>query len=172
MTSRLGFDGKETWTGGERAQLQWFLTMQRDLILWKVDGLDDEQLQTPHPPSTLTLIGLVKHLTRVERSWLQEDLLGPENVLLPHPNDKWHLEPGETCQGIIDDYVAAVRDSDRITAGISLDSALADPHPMQQGVTLRWALFHMIEEVARHVGQADLIREAIDGAVGQNRWHP
>jgi hypothetical protein len=167
-----GFDGKEDWTGDERAQLQWFLTMQRDLILWKLEGLDDEHLQTPHPPSTLTLIGLVKHLTRVERSWLQEDLLGPDKISVPHPADEWRLEPGETCQGIIDDYIAAIRESDRIVAGTPLDTVLADVHPLQQGVTLRWALFHMIEETARHAGHADLIREAIDGTTGQNRWHP
>lgn len=172
MTSRIGFDGKEDWTGDERAQLHWFLTMQRDLMLWKVEGLDDVQMQTTHPPSTLTLIGLIKHLTRVERSWLQEDLLGPDKVQIPHPKDQWHLEPGETCPGIIDDYIAAIRESDRIVAETPLDTVLADVHPLQQGVTLRWALFHMIEETARHVGQADLIREAIDGAVGQNRWHP
>lgn len=46
---RLDFDGKETWTGDERAQLHWFLTMQRDMMLWKLEGLDDDQLQTPHP---------------------------------------------------------------------------------------------------------------------------
>ena len=167
MISRLGFDGKEDWTGDERAQLQWFLTMQRDLILWKVEGLDHEQLQTPHPPSTLTLIGLVKHLTRVERSWLQEDLLGPARVSVPHPRDEWHLEPGETCAGIIDDYIAAIRESDRIVAEMPLDTVLADVHPLQHGVTLRWALFHMIEETARHAGHMDLIREAIDGEVGE-----
>jgi hypothetical protein len=86
--------------------------------------------------------------------------------------DEWHLEPGETCADIISGYRDAIRKSDEIVAEMSLDTILADPHPLQKGVTLRWALFHMIEETARHVGHADLIRESIDGMVGQNRWHP
>lgn len=166
------FDGKENWTGDEREQLQWFLTMQRDMMLWKLEDLTDEQLQQPHPPSTLTLIGLVKHLTRVERSWLQQDLLGPDVLSYDPPGDQWRLELRETCQGIIDDYRETIRASDEIVARTPLDTVLADPHPLQKGVTLRWTLFHMIEETARHVGHADLIRESIDGQVGQNRWHP
>jgi len=167
-----GFDGTENWTGDERAQLQWFLNMQRDMLLWKVERLSDDQLRQTHPPSALTLIGLVKHLTRVERSWLQQDLLGPGEIRFGDPADEWHLEPGESCADVIDRYRETIRRSDEIVAGLSLDTVLADPHPLQKGVTLRWALFHMIEETARHVGHADLIRESIDGAVGQNRWHP
>lgn len=167
-----GFDGKEDWTGDERAQLHWFLNMQRDILLWKLNGLNDVQLRTPHPPSSVTLIGLVKHLARVERSWLQGDLLGPKAISIEYPADEWHLEPGESCESIIADYRDAIRTSDEIVANTSLDAELVDPHPLQKGVTLRWALFHMIEETARHVGHADMVREAIDGAVGQNRWHP
>jgi hypothetical protein len=152
------FDGKENWTGDEREQLHWFLTMQRDMMLWKLEGLSDQQLQQTHPPSTLTLIGLVKHLTRVEQSWLQQDLLGPEVAKVIMPTDEWHLEPGETCAGVIAAYREAIRQNDEIVAGLPLDTVLADPHPLQAGVTLRWTLFHMIEESARHVGHADLIR--------------
>jgi hypothetical protein len=166
------FDGKENWTGDERAQLQWFLTMQRDMLLWKLEGLNDDQLQQTHPPSTLSLIGLVKHLTRVEQSWLQQDLLGPDVIRFDGPTDQWHLETGETCADIIAGYRDAIRRSDEIVSEMPLDTVLADPHPLQKGVMLRWALFHMIEETARHVGHADLIRESIDGMVGQNLWHP
>ncbi|HWV25458.1 MAG TPA: DinB family protein [Thermomicrobiales bacterium] len=166
------FDGKENWTGDERAQLAWFLTMQRGMLLWKLEGLTCEHLQQMHPPSSLTLIGLVKHLTRVERSWLQQDLLGPDVLSFDHSGDEWHLEDGETCEDVIADYREAIRASDEIVKETPLDTVLVDSHPLQKGVTLRWALFHMIEETARHVGHADLIREAIDGQVGQNRWHP
>jgi hypothetical protein len=165
------FDGKEDWTGDERTQLQWFLTMQRDTMLWKLEGLTGAQLQAPHPPSSLTLIGLIKHLTRVERSWLQQDLLGSDALRFEFPRDEWHLEGTETPDSIIADYLEAIRRSDEIVARTALDTKLVDPHPLQDGVNLRWALFHMIEETARHVGHADLIRESIDGAVGQNRCH-
>lgn len=158
--------------GEEKELLMLFLQNQRDIILWKVDGLSCEQLQHLHPPSSLTLIGLVKHLTRVERSWLQADLLGSD-VLRRNPvANQWALEPGETCDEIIADYRAACAENDGIVAELSLDTVLVDPHPLQAGVTLRWALLHMIEETARHLGHADLIRESIDGMTGQNPRFP
>lgn len=166
------FDYKEDFTANGREMLEWFLDYQRHTLLWKIEGLDDEQLQRQHAPSTLTLIGIVKHLTRVERYWLQQDLLGPDRLSLPDSTDPWNLEPGETCAHIVADYRAAIRESDRIVAEHDLDAVLVDPHPDQTGVTLRWALHHMIEETARHLGHADLIREAIDGSRGQNRVHP
>lgn len=159
-------------SGGEKELLMLFLQNQRDTLLWKVRGSSDEQLQRAHPPSTLTLIGIVKHLTRVEGSWLQEDLLGPAVAPVHHPADEWHLEPGETCEEIIEGYLRACTRSDEIVRDLPLDTVLVDPHPLQAGVTLRWTLMHMIEETARHLGQADLIRESIDGMVGQNERFP
>lgn len=159
-------------SGGEKDLLILFLNNQRDILLWKLSGLTEEQLQRTHPPSSLTLIGLVKHLTRVEGSWLQQDLLGPNVLPIDHPEDEWHLEPGETCGDIIAKYRAAIARSDEIVERLPLETVLADPHPLQAGVTLRWALLHMIEETARHLGQADLIRESIDGMVGQNPRFP
>lgn len=159
-------------SGGEKELLMLFLQNQRDTLLWKLQGLGDEQLQQTHPPSTLTLIGIVKHLTRVEGSWLQEDLLGQTVAPVDHPADEWHLQPGETCESVIDGYRRACKRSDEIVRDLPLETVLADPHPLQAGVTLRWTLMHMIEETARHLGQADLIRESIDGMVGQNERFP
>lgn len=159
-------------SGGERELLMLFLNNQRDILLWKLEGLTDEQLQQTHPPSSLTLIGLVKHLTRVEGSWLQQDLLGPGVHSVVFPEDEWNLEPGETCGDIIAKYRAATAKSDEIVDRLPLETVLVDPHPLQAGVTLRWALLHMVEETARHLGQADMIRESIDGMVGQNRRFP
>lgn len=158
--------------GDEKELLMLFLQNQRDILLWKVSGLTCEQLQTQHPPSTLTLIGLVKHVTRVERSWLQQDLLGPDVLRFDTVADEWTLDPNETCDDVIEGYRETCSRSDEIVAGLSLDTVLVDPHPLQAGVTLRWALMHMIEEVARHVGHADLIRESIDGMIGQNQRFP
>lgn len=158
--------------GDEKELLMLFLQNQRDILLWKVSGLTCEQLQKQHPPSTLTLIGLVKHVTRVERSWLQQDLLGPDVLRFDTVADEWTLDPNETCDDVIEDYREACSRSDEIVAGLSLDTVLVDPHPLQAGVTLRWALMHMIEEIARHVGHADLIRESIDGMIGQNQRFP
>jgi uncharacterized damage-inducible protein DinB len=159
-------------SGGEKELLMLFLNNQREILLWKLADLKDDQLQQTHSPSSLTLIGLVKHLTRVEGSWLQQDLLGPDVLRIDEPADEWRLEPGETCAGIIEGYETAIARSDEIVKRLPLETVLADPHPMQTGVTLRWALMHMIEETARHLGQADMIRESIDGKVGQNPRFP
>jgi len=158
--------------GGEKDLLMLFLQNQRDTVLWKLGGLSDEQLQQTHPPSMLTLIGIVKHLTRVEGSWLQEDLLGPAVAPIHHPANEWQIEPGETCQELIARYRGACDRSNEIVRDLPLDTVLADPHPLQAGVTLRWTLMHMIEETARHLGHVDLIRESIDGMVGQNERFP
>lgn len=159
-------------SGEEKELLMLFLQNQREILLWKLEGLTDEQMQQTHAPSSLTLIGIVKHLTRVEGNWLQQDLLGPDVVQLDSVEDEWHLEPGETCAEIVARYQAACAKSDEIVAPLSLETVLSDPHPLQAGVTLRWTLMHMIEETARHLGQADLIRESIDGMVGQNKRYP
>ena len=159
-------------SGDEKELLMLFLNNQRETLLWKLEGLTDEQLQQRHPPSTLTLIGIVKHLTRVEGSWLQQDLLGSDVLVLQQPNNEWELEPCDTCADVIESHRRACAKSDEIVAALPLETVLADPHPLQAGVTLRWALMHMIEETARHLGQADLIRESIDGMVGQNPRFP
>lgn len=168
-------DGRNVDTvlaGGEKELLMLFLQNQRDTLIWKLEGLSDEQRQQTHPPSSLTLIGIVKHLTRVEESWLQRDLLGPDVLHIVSSENEWELDPYETSDFIIKKYRSACSNSDAIIENIPLDTVLADPHPLQAGVTLRWALLHMIEETARHLGQADLIRESIDGMVGQNERFP
>lgn len=159
-------------SGSEKELLMLFLQNQRDVLLWKLEGLTHQQMQRSHPPSSLTLIGIVKHLTQVEGSWLQQDLLGTDVLALNKPQDEWNLESRETCDGIIAGYRTACAKSDEIVGGLPLGTVLANPHPLQAGVTLRWALMHMIEETARHLGQADMIRESIDGAVGQNPRFP
>lgn len=154
--------------GSEKELLMLFLQNQREILLWKVRGLRSEQLTATPLPSSISLIGLVKHLTRVERNWLQQDLVGPGEWSFTAPQDEWHLEPGENAMDVLADYREAIAASDEMVSRYELDTPLVDPHPMQKGVTLRWALMHMIEETARHVGHADMIREAIDGEVGQN----
>lgn len=159
-------------TGSEKDLLMLFLNNQREILLWKLEGLDDQQLQQQHPPSSLTLIGLVKHLTGVEGSWLQQDLLGPDVLRVNRAQNGWQLVADETCTDVIEQYKNICARSDQIVTGLPLETVLVDPHPLQAGVTLRWALMHMIEETARHLGHADLIRESIDGMVGQNSRFP
>ena len=157
-------------TGGEREMLAGFLDFQRATLLWKLEGLDDEQLRRAMVPSGTSLLGLVKHLAYVERSWFQGVWDGQE-VSFPwtkeDPDADWRIEPDETTGDVLALYRA---DCDRsrqiVAAASSLDEAVHHPR-WKEDVSRRWIMVHMIEETARHVGHADILREQIDGATGE-----
>jgi uncharacterized damage-inducible protein DinB len=148
-----------------------FLNRQRDTLLCKLEGLDDEQLRRPHTPSGLTLLGLVKHLTDVERSWFREGFAGEDLAYLwddADPQRYWRVKPDDTTVELIAGYREECRIADRIVQEHALDDLSSGGGPAAgQAITLRWIVLHMIEETARHVGHADLIREAIDGQTGE-----
>ena len=155
----------------EPEMLNTFLDYQRATLLWKVSGVSDEDLRRKAvSSSSLTLLGLVKHLAYVERFWFQRRFKG-EDVAFPwtkdDPDADWRIEPGETTAGIIGLYQAEAEKSRRIVREANLGDLEARSWPGGEKVTLRWILFHMIEEVARHNGHADFLREAIDGATGE-----
>lgn len=152
-------------TADERAILTDMLATQRRTFVMKCEGLTDEQLRTPSvEPSTLTLHGLVRHLTDVERRWVRRDLAGEDaEPLYTSPGN-----PDGDFDGGPDDPWPAWREqvafTDAFAAGHELD---AKGHDGWRGpLTLRWVLAHLIEEYARHLGHADLIRERLDGSVG------
>lgn len=162
-------------TGPERDQLAAFLDYQRETVLLKAEGLDAAQLATPLPPSSLTLGGLLNHLARVEDTWFRRRFAG----LAPHdvwadvdwPADPDHdfrtapdVDPDELRRRYRD---ACARSRDIVTAAGDLDLVSAQPDRAGSRRSLRWILLHMIEETARHAGHADLIRESIDGQVGE-----
>jgi uncharacterized damage-inducible protein DinB len=162
-------------TGPELAQLTAYLDYQRETMLLKTEGLTREQLAQQHPPSSMTLGGLLNHLALVEDSWFQERFSG-----LPE-DERWagidwdadpdyefrtaaELEP-EELRGR---YIDACRRSRAVVAGAeSLDQLSVVARGNGRHFDLRWMLLHLIEETARHAGHADLIREAIDGATGE-----
>jgi uncharacterized damage-inducible protein DinB len=144
-----------------------FLDFQRDTLIWKLSGLTEEQLRKSWTPSGNSLLGLVKHLAYVERSWFQRRFMGQEVYIAWHdaPDADFRIEPDETPESILDFYVAEVEQSRRITAeATSLDTIARRP---DRPVSLRWILIHMIEETARHVGHADIMRELTDGQTGE-----
>ncbi len=158
--------------GPEKAMLIGFLDVQRDTLLWKLDGLDDEQLRRPHVPSGLTLLGLAKHLTDVERSWFRERVAGEDLAHLwddADPQRYWRIEPDDTTGNLIAAYRIECAAANAIIREHDLDSPIAAPPgwPGAEAMTVRWVVLHIIEETARHVGHADLIRESIDGATGE-----
>lgn len=142
------------------------LQYQRDTIVMKVEGLDDEQARRAVVDSGTSLAGIVKHLTHVERWWFQAVFAG-RDVEFPwseeDPDADWRVEPGETVARLVAGYREACAQSDRILGGERLDEVARhegyDP-------SLRWIVLHMIEETARHAGHADILREQIDGVTG------
>ena len=155
------------FTGGEKESLQASLNRHRDVVLWKLEGLDDAALRRPMVPSGTTLLGLVKHLAAVDYSWFCTTF-GRETEPLPFdPDDAdadLRVNPDETTADIVEFYGRARAASDAAIDELDLDDVgtawFGDP------VSLRWVLIHMIEETAWHAGHLDILRELIDGATG------
>jgi len=152
-----------------------WLDFHRSTLLLKCQGLADDQLRLQSvPPSTLSLLGLVRHMTDVERGWFRRTLAGEEAPRLyrtaEDPDGDFAgvatADTGETfkifereCQ-LARQAVAAAPDLDAFGRADGRRGGVRQPF------TLRWILVHMIEEYARHNGHADLLRERIDGATG------
>ena len=154
--------------GDERELLERFLDFERDTLLLKASGLTEEQLRQHRTPSRMSLLGLVKHLAYVERNWFQLRFLGRAVYIPWREGDKegdFRIEADETPESVFAFYRAEIEESRRILAATdSLETLAMDP---DRPVTMRWILIHMIEETARHVGHADLMREATDGQTGE-----
>src|ERR1700742_1452454 len=135
-------------TGPERPMLQAFLDWQRATLLHKCAGLTGEQLaRRAIPPSELSLLGLLRHMTKVERVWFRMRFAG-EQVNFPFGRD----------------FQAEFEGADAAPANASLDDTFTSNGEV---MSLRMIYLHMIEEYARHLGHADLLREQIDGATGE-----
>lgn len=158
-------------TASERELLQGFLDFHRGTLLWKTAGLTGEQLsQAASEPSTMSLLGLVRHLAEVERYWFQLSLdRRPIELKLwtdEHPDGDFDLVDPAAAEEDIAQYREAVRLSDEIGAGYDLDHTFQRPRGGDL-YSVRWLYVHMIEEYSRHNGHADLLRERIDGLTGE-----
>ncbi|MEU7042886.1 DinB family protein [Streptomyces varsoviensis] len=156
----------------ERAMLESWLEFQRETLAVKCAGLDDRQVRLAAvEPSAMTLLGLVQHMTVVERKWFQEVLAGREVSYDEAVGDGFTLVAERGIEGALADWRAEVQRSREAAAEGSLgdSGALNEQFAKiigESSVSLRWILVHMIEEYARHNGHADLIRERIDGVTG------
>jgi hypothetical protein len=156
----------------EKETLNGFLDYHRATILRKVSGVDELKGSKPSmPPSTLNLIGLVKHLAVNEIWWFQDRFAGLNPQGLPDadtdPEADFRVEPGETLEGYIAYYREACEKSRQIVAAHSLDDLSVATGRSGSQFTLRWIMLHMLEETARHNGHADFLREGIDGVTGE-----
>jgi len=148
-----------------------FLDAQREAVIRKLDGVSEEDARRRFGPSLTSLLGIVKHLAFVERSWFQSVFKGrtvddpwSEN----DPDVDWRIEGWETIDGLLEFYGQEIAVSRRITRtakGMGQKAARPDRVGLE-AVTLRFVMTHMIEETARHAGHADIIREMIDGETG------
>ena len=156
------------FTGGEKESLQVALDRHRDAVLWKLEGLDDAALRRAMTPSGTNLLGLVKHLGAVEYGWFC-DTFGREIEPLPFDDDDpdadLRVRPDETTEDVLAFYARARAAADRVIDELDLETT--GTAWFGDAVSLRWVLVHMVEEYARHLGHADLLRERIDGRLGQ-----
>jgi uncharacterized damage-inducible protein DinB len=161
----------EPFVAGERDVLEGFLDWYRGTLLMKCAGLSAEQLaEQAVPPSNLSLLGLLRHMTEVERAWFRRRFRG-EDVGVPYSSEERPDADFEEAvpEGAEADYAAFVSELElarAATAGHDLTETFIHPRRNRE-MSLRWVYVHMIEEYARHCGHADLLRECIDGTTGQ-----
>jgi len=152
----------------EREMLESWLDYHRATLLWKCEGLSDEQLKRRSvEPSTMSLLGLVRHMAEVERNWFRRVLAGEDAPGVFYDDDNPDgdfdlVDRADVASDLehFDNEVAAAR---AIAAAHQLDdTGIRHGEPC----SLRWIYAHMIEEYARHNGHADFLRERIDGVTG------
>ncbi|WP_200211912.1 DinB family protein [Micromonospora coerulea] len=163
----------EPYVADERTMLEGWLDYHRDTLLYKCAGLTAEQLRTASvEPSTLTLLGLVRHMADVERWWFRIRAAGEDIPGLYHGDE----DPDADLNAVADadpaetfaTFRAEVEAARKAATGLSLDHTFRRLRRDSGGdeMNVRWVYVHMIEEYARHNGHADLIRERIDGVTG------
>ena len=153
----------------EEDTLRAFVRFHQDALLRKIDGLSDEDLRRPMVASGTSLLGIVKHETHMLHRWFHMRFAG-EEMALPLERE-WAISPDEQPEDVIATYRAEVERSRRIMDAADPDAPSKGRGPRGDGeageFTLRWILVHVIEEMARHNGHADILREQIDGATGE-----
>ncbi len=156
-----GTEGEVTWS---------MVDYCRSVVLLKCQNLSDEQLKRrATPPSALSLLGLLRHLTKVEHYWFQRCFLGREEAPLystaQHPNADFDDLDSVDPRDVVALFVATCAASRAAAREHGLDEIAAQQRSGDD-VSLRYIAVHMVDEYARHLGHADLLREAIDGATG------
>ena len=160
----------------EREGLTAYLAQQRAVLRIAAYGLTDEQARAVPTRSALSVGGLIKHVTTVERRWvditLERPPVAPEDLAQGRVDyaEGFRMGPHETLEGLLADYAAAALETDEAMAGLDLGRPVPVPRDVPwfprdvDAWSVRWVLLHLIQETARHAGHADIIREHLDGA--------
>jgi Protein of unknown function (DUF664) len=166
-------------TAGEVEMLLFALDRSRAQFAWKCGGLDAAGLRQPHPPSTMTLGGLLKHMAFVEDYYTSRDvtggpLAGPWKAedFEADPDWCWHSAADDSPEELYALWQGAVERRQAALAKVLAEGGLDQPAkfvtPDGRSRNLRRLLVDLHDEYARHVGHADLLREAVDGLVGED----
>lgn len=141
-----------------------FLEKQRQAVLRNLEGLSDSAATTPTSVSSMPLLGIMKHLSFVERRWIHMggDAQSLEGCYPPDPDKEFNVA-GDSVAAVVALYDRVARESDRIIRSFS-NGDEASRSPINRSI--RQIALHLIEETAAHAGHAAIIREAIDGRVG------
>jgi hypothetical protein len=154
----------------EREMLEAWIDFHRATLAMKCDGLSADDLRRRSAePSALSLLGLVRHLAEVERSWFRHTFLGETATPIWFTTESGGSE-FEVADADVDEaftrWHEECANSREIVARARNFNVVAKRQPYDKPITLRWIMTHMIEEYARHNGHADLLRERIDGTTG------
>jgi hypothetical protein len=163
----------------ERQTLLEFLAFQQNAFFAVAYGLTDEQARSKPSVSALSLGGLIKHATDVQCGWVERAASAPDfpskdtrpmEEIVAAYEDQYVMRDDETLEQLLEGLKKQNAETLRVFAETDLDAAVPVPHDVPwfpQDVhhwSVRWAAFHLIEELSRHAGHADIIRESLDGA--------
>jgi uncharacterized damage-inducible protein DinB len=158
----MDYQADANFLTGERAQIEAFVADNRREVVALLDGLTDEQARRRLVPSKTSVLSLVKHCTFVERVWFDVAREGRTRAELglPETVDKsFDLSDDDTVESVRAGYLAAVASAEAIAATCSLNDVAL--HNRRSPMSLRWIYLHLIEELARHAGHGDILREQI-----------
>ncbi len=170
MLAAVTLDPKSIWHE--------YLQSARDVMLWKLDGLSEYDIRRPLVPTSTNLLGLVRHVTCTEIGYFGTVFGRPFDEPLPwradgEPNGDMWVRAHETKQGVVEMYRRVWAHSDATISALPLDAIGEVPWWPEddRALSLAQAMVHVVSDVYRHAGHADVIRELIDGAVGADpRW--
>jgi Protein of unknown function (DUF664) len=163
-----------------KAVLQHYLQETRDALVWKLDGVDERHARLPRTPTGNNLLGVIKHCLNVEAAYFGPTFgydfpapaeLVPMEAFDDDPQADWYAREDETKVGLIDLYRRVWAFTDHTIEQLPLDAPGRVPwwRPERQDVTLQRIIVHVLSDLSRHAGQADIMREQHDGAIG---WEP
>jgi hypothetical protein len=165
-------------TTDPKSTLKQYLTDRREALISKVEGLSEREARMPRTPTGTNLLGIIKHVTNVEAGYLgltfdrpfpEPGLLVSENDFDADPQIDWYATEDETVAGVVGLYRRVIAHGNETIDTLDLDSIGHVRHWGNEEVTLHQIMVHLLVDLAGHGGQADILREMVDGSVGWRR---